>query len=161
MALLLRFRAGLRWNQNLDLGWDLWPPALPGHIQDAGCRSALEASEISKAVNHAEDMKNQPERGGEPSPNISHGPAYWLRRSLSDRLVFYKENNVSKQIVRFPRDGNFGFSSGIFQDKEKSTVFEETFYLTSNKQTTTITQRETENPLPPSFQSIICFRQNS
>jgi hypothetical protein len=74
---------------------------------------------------------------------------------------FYKENNVSKQIVRFPRDGNFGFSSGIFQDKEKSTVFEETFYLTSNKQTTTITQRETENPLSPSFQSIICFRQNS
>lgn len=149
MALLLRFRAGLRWNQNLDLGWDLWPPALPGHIQDAGCRSALEASEISKAVNHAEDMKNQPERGGEPSPNISHGPAYWLRRSLSDRLVFLQRKQCLQTDCKIPQGWELWLFIWHFPGQRKEHCLWRDFLL-NFKQTNNNnnTERDRESPLP-------------
>lgn len=59
MALLLMFHDRIKWDQNVDLRLILWPPACPGHMQDAGCRSVCWAGEIRKAVNCAVEIKNQ------------------------------------------------------------------------------------------------------
>lgn len=77
---------------------DSWSPACPGHMQDAGRRSVLQAGEIRKAVNCAVEIKNQPEQGGERSdrsllPRLATVQPIGLKGHSQTDWLFYKEKS--------------------------------------------------------------------